>query len=164
MLICLYYPLYAVLNGELLPGQGHVSLIGALRWQLFDRPTSGWLVDRHSLAWQTVSGWTSLDRYLLFGGLAGMAVCAFSRRTQPLALALAVQVVILFKPGYLPELFVVASLPFAALLAAAALDIIWRATTTRPGWGRAHTSAANRPNARHFFTVFRTRRRPVLGK
>lgn len=136
VLICLYYPLYAALNSELIPGKGHVSLVGALRWQLFDRPTSGWLVDRHSLAWQTVTGWTSLDHYLLLGGIAGMAVCAFSRRAQPLALALGVQIAILFKPGYLPELFVVASLPFAALLAAAALDIVWGSTTTRPGWGR----------------------------
>ena len=31
------YPLYAVLKGELLPGEGHVSLLGVDGWQLFGR-------------------------------------------------------------------------------------------------------------------------------
>lgn len=35
------YPLYAALKGELIPGKGHVSLIGSAFWQLDQRAGSG---------------------------------------------------------------------------------------------------------------------------
>jgi cellulose synthase/poly-beta-1,6-N-acetylglucosamine synthase-like glycosyltransferase len=39
------YPLFATLKGELVPGPGHVSLLGAVKWQLFMRKSSGSVFD-----------------------------------------------------------------------------------------------------------------------
>ncbi len=40
----MFYPVYALLKGELFPGPGHVSLLGAWQFQLADRGGSGWIL------------------------------------------------------------------------------------------------------------------------
>ena len=39
------YPLLAALKNELVPGDGHVSLLGSIGWQLFGRASSGSVLD-----------------------------------------------------------------------------------------------------------------------
>ncbi|MFD0331990.1 hypothetical protein ACFQZC_37010 [Streptacidiphilus monticola] len=55
------YPLFALLHNELLVGPGHVSLQGAIQWQLFDRRGSGSIFDPHSLARTVVHSWIVQD-------------------------------------------------------------------------------------------------------
>ena len=49
-LITAFYPLFAVLRGELFPGGGHVSLLWAVWWQLFGRAGSGFLLSNGTAA------------------------------------------------------------------------------------------------------------------
>lgn len=118
----LVYPLYAVLKGELLPGPDHVSLGAALQFQLADRQGTGSLFDPTSPGRDLVEGWAAVDPWLLGAGVllvpAGLAV----RRLRPLALAAGLVVLFALRPGYLPGMYVMALLPFAALLAAGLAD------------------------------------------
>ncbi len=60
------------------------------------------------------------------------------RRLRAIILALAIQVVMLFRNGFLPYAYVVAMLPFAALLVAGVADHLWKGYVPRrsrtPGW------------------------------
>lgn len=118
----LVYPLYAVLKGELLPGPDHVSLGAALQFQLAGREGTGSLFDPGSPGRDLVEGWAAIDPWLLAAGVvlvpAGLAV----RRLRPLALAAGLVVLFALRPGYLPGMYVVVLLPFAALLAAGLAD------------------------------------------
>ncbi|MEV6923719.1 hypothetical protein AB0M46_04260 [Dactylosporangium sp. NPDC051485] len=119
------YPVFALLKNELLPGPGHVSLTGALWWQLFARSGSGSLLDPSSGTFSLAHSWASLDPWLLLPGVllvpAGFAVA----RLRPIGLALLIQVVMMCRGGYLPFAYVIALLPFAALLIAGACDLLW---------------------------------------
>lgn len=42
------YPLLAIIKGELLPGAGHVSMVGEIFYQLASRQGTGSLLDVHS--------------------------------------------------------------------------------------------------------------------
>jgi hypothetical protein len=121
------YILYAITKGEFLPGPGHVSLVSSAAWQLFERPSSGSVFDNTSGAYGLFMQWVHSD-YLLFvvGSLA--AVPAFAvRRLRPIALAGALQIIMLMRGGYLPYAYVTAMLPFAALALAGVVDAAWRA-------------------------------------
>ena len=74
------YPLLAITKGELLSGDGHVSLMDAMRYQLGGRVGSGSVFDATSDAHSVVTGWLSSDPYLVpLGGLAAVALLAARR-------------------------------------------------------------------------------------
>jgi hypothetical protein len=126
LLVVGQYPLLAVLRGELLPGPGHVSLVEALKWQFFTRASSGSALQSGSPARTLLDQWLSLDGWLLVLGVAGAVGCWFDRRTRPLGLTVAVLVGVGLRPGYLPAPYVIVVLPFAALAAAAGVEVALR--------------------------------------
>lgn len=124
----LMYPLYAVLKGELFPGEGHVSLWDAIRWQLVERVGSGSIFDPYSPAAGFVGTWERLDLWMLALAAASVPAALFRRRLRPVALVLLIQFITpLRSGGYLPLAHLVAALPFAALMISGTLDGIWRA-------------------------------------
>jgi hypothetical protein len=120
------YPVFALLKNELLPGPGHVSLGWALWWQVFGRAGSGSLLDPHSGTFSLARSWTDLDPWLLLGGVALIPAGLAMPRLRPVALALLIQVAMMCRGGYLPFAYVIALLPFAALLVAGVGDALWR--------------------------------------
>jgi hypothetical protein len=133
------YPLYAMLKNELLDGPGHVSLLWAIKWQLFDRPPSGSLLDRGSETYATVRSWIEQDPLLLVAATVLVPIGLLIRRTRAIALALAIQIAMLMRNGYLPFPYVIAMVPFAALTIAGVLHRLcqgpvaggWRSTLVR---------------------------------
>jgi glycosyltransferase XagB len=145
-LIALTYPLYATLKGELLPGPGHVSLVGESVVQLFTRETTGSLFDPDSQTHATVMAWLELDPWLLGAALTLAPVALASRATRAVALAYAIQLAMILRPGYLPNMYVIGVLPFAALIVAGASAALWRrslATSSRAfAWSMRATLVA----------------------
>jgi hypothetical protein len=133
VLLMLGYPLLAVLKGELLPGAGHVSLYEAIRFQLFDRPSTGSLLEAHSGSRAILDGWLGLDGVLLAIGLLAVPYTLRRRALRPIGLAIVLLTVLALRPGYLPQGYVLALLPLCAIAAAAALDQLW--TIARPQLG-----------------------------
>ena len=122
-----FYPLLAILKGELLPGRRHDSLWSeGVVYQLFSRQSTGSLLNTHSGTYQQFHTWLVLDPWVLLGGaaatIAGFLIC----RLRPLALALLLQIAAMVKSGYVPYAFVTAMLPFAALLIAGTADAWWQ--------------------------------------
>ncbi|GGZ86948.1 hypothetical protein GCM10010329_03550 [Streptomyces spiroverticillatus] len=112
----LFYPLYALLKGELLPGAGHVSLLGTLKFQLGGREGSGSVFTDGTDAHRLVLDWFARDPYLLVGGCAAAVLALAVRRLRPVALAVVVLVAVGLRPGgYLPQMYVAQLLPFLAL-------------------------------------------------
>ncbi len=116
------YILYAALKNELLPGQGHVSLIGSLLWQIFGREGSGSIFDASSSTRGIVNYWLNIDYWLLAAGAIGMLPALFMKHARPAALALLISFAMLLRSGYLPYPYIIAVLPFAALCFAALID------------------------------------------
>ncbi|MCW3064091.1 MAG: Dolichyl-phosphate-mannose-protein mannosyltransferase [Solirubrobacterales bacterium] len=131
----LAYPLFAVLKGELLPGPGHVSLVEALRFQVYGRASTGSALLPGTLSRQLVANWLSVDPWLLVLGIVALPVGLWIRRLRPLGVALGCLVVMGLRPGYLPQPYVIALLPFCGLLAMGALDAAW-GRTRRPALRR----------------------------
>jgi 4-amino-4-deoxy-L-arabinose transferase-like glycosyltransferase len=127
------YPLYAILKNELFEGPGHVSLIWAIKWQLFDRAPSGSLLDPSSDTHAVARSWLDADPLLLGAGVLLAPLGLLIRRTRAVALALVIQVVLLFRNGYLPFPYVIGLLPFAALAIAGFADSLCKG----PGTTRA---------------------------
>lgn len=119
------YILYAALKNELLEGPDHVSLLWAVQWQLFSRPSSGSLLDPASPARAVVQTWTNLDPWLLGAAVFLTPAGLLVRRLRPVTLAFAIQVAMLLRDGYLPYPYVIAMLPFGALLVAGVGDALW---------------------------------------
>ncbi|HEX8857395.1 MAG TPA: hypothetical protein VF752_17505 [Thermoleophilaceae bacterium] len=134
LLLASIYPLYALIKGELLPGPGHVSLLQGVEFQLNGRAPSGSIFKAGTLSNYYVDGWLTLDKLLLGAGLASSVPGLLSRRLRVPAVAFLIQVLMMLRPGYLPAPYVIAMLPFAALLAAGAFDAIarWRPTWPSP--------------------------------
>ncbi|HVW79912.1 MAG TPA: glycosyltransferase family 39 protein [Mycobacteriales bacterium] len=132
ILVVLFYPLMAVLRGELLPGPGHVSLVQALQWQFLSRPSTGSVLSAGSASRTLLDQWLSLDGWLLLLGLIGGLGCLAVRRLRPIGLVVVLLVAVGLRPGYLPQPYVITMLPFAALAAAAAADAAWTALRDRP--------------------------------
>jgi len=132
------YPLYAILKNELFEGPGHVSLLWAIKWQLFDRIPSGSLLDPASRTHAVARSWLDQDPWLLGSGVLLVPVGLLLRRLRAVTLALAIQVVMLFRNGFMPFAYVVAMLPFAALLIAGVADYLWKGYAPgrpgQPGW------------------------------
>jgi cellulose synthase/poly-beta-1,6-N-acetylglucosamine synthase-like glycosyltransferase/4-amino-4-deoxy-L-arabinose transferase-like glycosyltransferase len=140
-LIGLGYPLYAALKGELLPGPGHVSLVGSVIEMLFTRQGTGSAFDPHSVAHGTVMAWLRLDPWLLGAALLFSPIALARRSTRAIALAFLIQVAVILRPGYLPNMYVIALLPFAALIVAGTVQSWWRVASGRD-WG--HSPPAHR--------------------
>lgn len=119
------YVLYAVLKGELIPGKGHVSLIGAVEWQLAQRPSSGSVFSHSTGAHNTVVGWLSQDPWLLGVGALMLPVTFFRRELRPAVFAYGFVAIAILRPGYLPLLYVIGMLPFAAICIAGGVDTLW---------------------------------------
>lgn len=117
-ILALFYPLYAVVKNELIPGPNHVSLEWAIRWQLTLRGTNGSIFNRYTGAAGYFHSWLHLDPWLLAAGLALALPAMAVRRLRPLAVAMLLEAVLVLRPGYLPEAYIVAVLPFAALVVA----------------------------------------------
>ena len=121
-----FYPLYATLKHELLPGPGHVSLLGYLIVQLLTRKASGSVFNAQSQSHQEVLTWLQLDPWLLLAALALIPLALMRRSTRAIAIALLIQAAVVLKPGYLPNMYVIGMLPFAALIVPGSLDALWR--------------------------------------
>ena len=126
VLIAAAYPLYATLKGELIPGQGHVSLAGTAVEQLFTRATTGSPLDVNTLAHATVADWLTLDPWLLGAALLLSPLALTLRTTKAVALAYVIQVAMILRPGYLPNMYVIGLLPFAALIVGGSAQAVWR--------------------------------------
>jgi hypothetical protein len=138
------YPLYAILKNELFEGPGHVSLIWAIKWQLFDRPPSGSLLDPSSDTHAVARSWLDSDPLLLGAGVLLTPLGLLLRRTRAVALALVIQVVMLFRNGYLPFPYAIAMLPFAALTIAGFADQLCKGVSTTRAWLAAVTRGTGR--------------------
>jgi Dolichyl-phosphate-mannose-protein mannosyltransferase len=153
VLIGALYPLYALLKDELLPGTGHVSLVGGILFQLVERKGSGSLFTSGSISRGVVHGWWALDPWLLGAAVLLPPLAFAQRRLRPLALALAIQVLMPLRGGYLPVPYVIGLLPFTAVLAAGVGDWLWGSGRSRqrmdtagpmPRPGRAHSRTPRR--------------------
>jgi 4-amino-4-deoxy-L-arabinose transferase-like glycosyltransferase len=137
----LMYLAYAAIRNELLPGDDHVSVVAAIEFQLSSREGSGFILDPSTSdggAYGTLTGWLQQDPYVLLAGVAAVVVAVFVRRLRPIAVAVAIAALVALRPdGYLPGMYVVAVLPFCALLIAGLVDVAWkRLHTERQGWTR----------------------------
>ncbi|WP_374228591.1 ArnT family glycosyltransferase [Streptomyces sp. ET3-23] len=143
----LAYPLFALLNDELLPGPGHVSLVDGITYQM-SRPGSGFLLDPGSGAHAVLHSWLYYDRLLPLGGLAAavalVAAARWSRTGRALlgpALTVVILALVALRPsGYLPAMYVIQLLPFLALALAGAAASVAGALLRgrkRPAVGRA---------------------------
>jgi hypothetical protein len=121
-----FYPLLAILKGELLPGPGHDSLWKEQVYYQLTRPGTGSVLNKRSGTYLQFHSWLALDYWLVL--LAGTALCAglLIRRLRPFALALLLELAVMVKGGYVPYAFPTAMLPFAALLIAGTADAWWR--------------------------------------
>lgn len=137
-LIGLAYPLYALLNNELLPGAGHVSLIDGITYQM-SRPGSGFILDPGSGSHGVFRSWLYYDAVLPLGGLAGAVLLLATHRWSVTARALAgpalaavILAAVAMRPsGYLPAMYVIQALPFLALVLAAAAASVTHAVLRR---------------------------------
>ena len=120
-----FYPLYALLKGKLLPGEGHVSLIGAMQFQLQDRAGSGSVFTPGSGAREVLDSWLFYDPVLIYaGGVAGLLALTV-RRLRPVAVAVTLLLVVALRPGgYLPAMYVIQALPFLALALAGVIEVL----------------------------------------
>jgi 4-amino-4-deoxy-L-arabinose transferase-like glycosyltransferase len=132
VLLCVGYPVYALLKNELLIGEGHVSLEWAVRWQLFDRIGSGSVFNAKSTAHAVVRSWLDQDAWFPRLALISAVPALLIRRTRAVAFAFVIQVVQLTRGGYLPYPYVIAMIPFAALTIAGFADWLFDVGRPRP--------------------------------
>lgn len=132
VLSCLAYPLLAANRSELIPGEGHVSLVEGVVWQLSSRAGSGSALDPTSDAHQTVMGWLSVDPVLPAVGLATAVVALLVPRLRAVALVTLAMVVVGARPtGYLPLMYVVGLLPFMALTTVGVVEAAFSRSSLR---------------------------------
>ncbi|WSJ91143.1 phospholipid carrier-dependent glycosyltransferase [Streptomyces sp. NBC_01304] len=125
VLIGLGYPLYALLKGELFPGDGHVSLWDGITYQM-SRPGSGFILDAGTGSHGVYQSWLYYDRVLPLGGLAAALLLLLALRWSVTAramagpaLAVAILALVAMRPsGYLPAMYIIQALPFLALVLA----------------------------------------------
>ena len=101
-LVMALYPLYAILKGELLPGEGHVSLLGTIFWQVFGREGSGSIIDAGSSARGLAEYWLNIDYWLLLAGVVALPVAFFYRNLRVVAFSYIIGLALLLRTGYLP--------------------------------------------------------------
>lgn len=120
-----FYALYAAIKNELLPGEGHVSLLGTLLWQLTGREGSGSIFDETSGTRGLVGYWLNIDAWLIVAGSLATIITVFRRKLWPLTLAMLIGLGMLLRDGYLPYPYIIALLPLAALMIGGALHTIF---------------------------------------
>jgi hypothetical protein len=124
LLLMAMYPLYALYKGELLERPGQNSLLGTAKWQLVERESSGSLLDPGSPTAHMVGQWLGIDRWLLLAGLAAIPIALLGRRLRPAVLVLVIQWLVLVRGGYVPFMHVVNLMPWSALVAVGAVEIV----------------------------------------
>jgi 4-amino-4-deoxy-L-arabinose transferase-like glycosyltransferase len=125
VLVGVFYPVYAMLKGEFLPGSGHVSLVGAWQFQLQSRSGSGSIFSAGSGANKLLHSWLYYDNVLLYGGVAATVAALFVRRLRAPALAAALLTAMAMRPGgYLPAMYVIQVLPFLAIALAGVVEVV----------------------------------------
>jgi hypothetical protein len=124
LVLGVFYPLYALLKGELWPGSDHVSLIGAWQFQLQHRSGSGNVFVAGSNANLLLGSWLYYDTVLLVGGLAATVLALLVPRLRPPAIAAALMVLVAARPGgYLPAMYIVQVLPFFAIVLVGVVEL-----------------------------------------
>jgi hypothetical protein len=124
------------------PGEGHVSLVGSMVWQLFERPSSGSLFNPSSGTRSIVRWWLSMDPRLLIVSLSLVPAALLAKRLRPSAVALLVPLGALLRPGYVPAMQVILILPFAALVTAGIPDSLLSYVLQKPA-GRHQTNESD---------------------
>jgi hypothetical protein len=124
LLLMAMYPLYALYKGELLERSGQNSLLGTAKWQLAERESSGSLLDPSSPTTHMVGQWLGTDRWLLLAGLVAIPIALLARRLRPAVLVLVLQWLVLVRGGYVPFMHVVNLMPWSALVAVGAVEIV----------------------------------------
>ncbi len=128
------YVLYAVLKNELFPGDGHVSLIGTLFWQLFGREGSGSIFDANSGTRGLIGYWLNIDVWLITAGAVAMPFALLYKNLRVVGFSLLIGLLLLLRTGYLPYPYIIGLLPFAALCIAGALHyLVIAPLASRPG-------------------------------
>ena len=137
-LIISFYPLMALLKGELLPRQGRSTLWDALLFQFVERRGSGYLWQVGSARNELIHGWVFFDGYLLFGGVAAAVLLVLVARTRWITFVVGSFLLpLVASQGYLPAMYIVAGLPFLALAVGTAADQLWSLLTVWSGrWQR----------------------------
>ncbi|GEO94625.1 hypothetical protein KTU01_07480 [Kocuria turfanensis] len=129
----IFYPLMALLRGELLTGPGHVSLQDALVYQFVTRSGSGSLWEAGSDRAELVNGWLYYDQFFIAAGLTAGLLCLLQRGTVWIPVAVASFVApVAIGAGYLPPMFIIGVLPFLALAIGVGFDTLW-------SWWKAYT-------------------------
>ena len=144
--LCSTYLLYAALKNEFFEGPGHVSLLWAVKWQIFERSGSGSILDPTSAKRGLVRLWLGFDLWLPLLTLAVVPIALFVRRLRPVALSALLFVVMLARPGYVPYPFIIGLLPFGALVIAGLVDLVWGTQRSVRTWTRP-SSAFRRATA-----------------
>ncbi len=116
------YPLYATLKNELFPGRNHVSLLGALVFQLFTRSSGGSIFQHTSIAQFYLRSWLDVDYWTPVLILVCAAIGWAIRSMRPFALALTIMMLMMVRGGYVPYALIVVPLPFAAIIVGGATD------------------------------------------
>ena len=124
------YLLFAAIRSELFPGPDHVSLWDAVAFQFMNRTSSGSILDPNGPeggAYTTFHSWLSHDGgVLLLGGVAAAVLALAVRRLRAVAIAVLIAALVALRPeGYLPQMYVVAMLPFCALAVVGVLHVAW---------------------------------------
>ncbi|RLV49096.1 phospholipid carrier-dependent glycosyltransferase [Nocardioides mangrovicus] len=125
-LIVAGYVAFALVKGEVLPGSNRVSLLSGVAFQLLQRQGSGSVFEASTQAGRSVRVWLTLDSVLPWLTIASVAIGLFVRRLRPLAALVGFSILVVLKPGYLPVPYVIALIPFAALLVAGVADTAFR--------------------------------------
>ncbi|GGK37666.1 ArnT family glycosyltransferase [Nocardia camponoti] len=129
-LLIAFYPLYALLKNEFVPGEGHVSLLGGVAWQLHSRAGSGAVWSSDSAARHLVEWWLSIDPVLLGGGVCALVIAVAVPRLRGIAIAGLILIAVALRPnGYLPAMYIIQLLPFLALALAGVAEIAVGAVT-----------------------------------
>ncbi len=122
VLLCVQYPLYAALKGELWAGDGKVSLLAGIEFQL-TRPGSGSIFTVGSNAYSVLHSWLFYDPILIFSGVVAVVLALAFSHLRPVAIAGVILVLGLLRgSGYLPAMYVIQMLPFLALAVAGLTD------------------------------------------
>ena len=144
-LVLSFYPLMALLRGELLAGANHVSLQEALTYQFFSRSGSGYIWEAGTERAELLNGWLYYDRYIIAAGLAAAVLCLLRRRTLWIPVAIvSFAIPVFIGQGYLPAMYIIGVLPYFVLALGAALNVLWDGVERLAATG----PASRRPLAR----------------
>jgi 4-amino-4-deoxy-L-arabinose transferase-like glycosyltransferase len=143
VLVGVFYPLYAALKGELVPGPGHVSLVGAWQFQLGNRHGSGSIFTSGTNSNTLLRSWLFYDGVLPVAGAVATVPALAIRRLRAPALCGALLILVALRPGgYLPAMYVVQLLAFLAIALAGTVAVGARwLLAGRARWLRVGASA-----------------------